>query len=444
MVPTDELAGRAQNTGPDSRTPATHVEPTQELRPTRAAGAPVGRPQASASKLIGALRGLKAIALARATSRAIAKLSDRVPFTPLSFLALVAAPGLAVFLYFVFMASDQYVAEARFAVRLAPNVQVRDAAAGASQGLGFGGMPQLAGQDAYIVADYLKSRAVLTDISPKIDIAGVYQRPEADFWARLKADPSVEELEAYWRSKVSTAVDGPSGIVTLTVRAFRPDDAQRLASLCLEASELLVNSLSQRARKDQVQKAEEEVRRAEAQLRQALTDLRQLRDKQGFIDPLSAAKSASQLLLAALSERAKLQSDLFVLSRAMVENAPTTKVVRDRLDSIDAQITQLRSQLTNQSEEATTISAALVAYEELDLRRVFAEKLHVLSQNLLERARAQAQQQQVYVSVFVPPARPEEAKYPERFIMSGLIAGILLMLWSIMTLTIAAVRDHLR
>ena len=83
MVPTDELAGRAQNTGPDSRTPATHVEPKQELRPTRAVGTPVGRPQASASKLIGALRGLKATALARAASRAIAKLSDRVPFTGL-------------------------------------------------------------------------------------------------------------------------------------------------------------------------------------------------------------------------------------------------------------------------------------------------------------------------------------------------------------------------
>lgn len=362
----------------------------------------------------------------------------------LTFMVFVAIPSTAAFIYFVLIASGQYSAEARLAVRYAPSVQVRDTVTGASQTMGFGGVPQLAGQEAFIVADYLKSRAVLNDISSKIDIIQIYQRPEADFWARIKQDPTIEDLETYWRKKVSAAVDGMSGIVTFSVRAFRPEDAATLARLCLEASEALVNTLSWRARQDLLRKAEDEVARAETLLRQALVEMRRLRDKQGFIDPVSAAKSTSQLLLAALTERAKLQTDLFVLSRAMVENAPTTQVVRNRLDSIEVQIRQLRAQLTDQSAEAKTISAALVEYEEAESKRIFAEKLHILAQNMLERARNQAQQQQVYISVFVPPSIPEHAKYPERLTMSTLVFGILFMLWSVMALTVAAIRDHVR
>ena len=371
--------------------------------------------------------------------------AGRLPPMLASFVAAVVIPSLFVILYLAFFASDQYVAELRLAVRQQQNDLAQESSSlkGALAAISSGSAPQTATQEAYIIAQYLRSRAAIDDLSRRVNLAAIFQRPEADFWARLKQHPSAEALQSYWTGMVSTAVDSSSGIVTVKVRAFRPEDAKQLADAFLAVSEELVNNLSTRARQDALKKSEDEVRRTEGLLRDALVELRQLRDREGFMDPLAAASSTSKLLLAALAERGRLQSDLFVLNRAMSTNAPTVTALKDRLDSIDAQIDQMKGQLTSKSAERKTISASLVKFEELELQRIFAEKLHELAQNALERARQRAEQQQLYLSVFLPAYLPEEARYPERLLLSAIIPTILLVLWSIVALTVAAINDKM-
>jgi capsular polysaccharide transport system permease protein len=387
-------------------------------------------------------------ALAAATAPARDTIWDwlrKIPPLWASFIVVVVVPSLMTIFYLAFLASDQYVAEARFSVRTAQIAQSQDnTLQNAAANLASGAMPQLAGQDAHIVADYLRSRAAIEDLSPRMNLQDIFQRPGTDFWARLKKQSTAEEFQSYWSSMITTSVDGPSGIVTITARAFRPDDAKALAEACVEISESLVNKLSERARNDALREAEAEVRRTEGLVRDALVGLRIFRDQEGFIDPVSAANSTSHLLLGALSERVRLQSDMFVLSRAMGPSAPSITSLKDRIDGIDAQIEQLRGQLTGKSADGKTVSSALVRFEELDLQRIFAEKLYTLAQNALERARVRAQQKQLYLSVFVPPYLPEEAKYPERLALSVIVPLVLLIIWSIFALTAAAVEDHLR
>ena len=371
-------------------------------------------------------------------------LLGRVRFVWVSFIIGVILPSLAAVLYLAFIASNQFVAEVRFSVRAQPAEQLNDPGLKNALSAGSSGtIPQIAPPEAYIVANYLKSRAAIEDLSGRVDVKGIYQRPEADFWAKLKSNPTAEDLQTYWASMIGTAVESTSGIVTAKARAFRPEDARSLAASFVGISEALVNTLSSRARADALRKAEDEVRRTEGMLRDALVAMRRLRDKEGFLDPISAATSTSKLLLAAMGERVKLQTDLFVLNRALATNAPGVVSLRNRIDSIDAQIEQLKSQLTNKSAEQQSISAALVRFEELELQRIFSEKLHTLAQNALERTRARAEQKQIYLNVFLPAYLPEEARYPERLALSLVIPLMLLIVWSILALTGAAINDHM-
>lgn len=380
----------------------------------------------------------------RSGAVAILTIGRRAPILWASFILGVLTPSLATVIYLAFIASDQYVAEARLSVRAAPLAQ-RQGIGGLPPlgGQGFGSMLQLADQDAHIVAEYLRSRAAVEDLSQRLDLVSMFRRPGLDFWARLQAAPKAEELVKYWTTMLRTSVDGPSGIVTISVRAFRPQDARELAEACVQLSEALVNKLSERARLDALRKAEEEARRAEGLLQAALRDLRAFRDKEGILDPGSAASSNAQLLLGAMAERGRLQTDLFVLTRALAPDAPTVKALKDRIDGMDGQIEQLRGELTNKSTQAKTLSSALVRFEELELQRIFAEKLFTIAQGGLERARSRAQQQQLYLTVFAPPYLPQEARYPERLAMSLVIPLVLLMIWSIFALTGLAIEDHL-
>jgi capsular polysaccharide transport system permease protein len=357
-----------------------------------------------------------------------------------SFILLVVIPAFITTVYLTFIASDQYVAEARFAVRGLQSQSSVDKNQSSLSVLGTTAV--IADQNAYIATNYIRSRAIVDDLSTSLDLRAIFRRPEADFWARLKSDATIDEFVTYWTSMVETYVDAPSGIVTVAVRAFRPDDAVALTQAVLGATEKLINDVSARARADAMQAAEAEVRRNEAAVRTALLDLRKFRDREGFISPTSEATSTSTLLLQLMGEKIKLQNELFVASRAMSATAPTVKTLQAGLDALDGQIEHLKSQLTGNSPEGRTVSSSIVQFEELELKRVFAEKLYTMSQDALERARLRAERQNLYVSVFVQPMLPEDSRYPQRVALSLIIPIGLLIVWGILALIGAAIEDH--
>jgi capsular polysaccharide transport system permease protein len=359
----------------------------------------------------------------------------------LSFIFFVVLPSLVAILYLAFIASDQYVSESRFILHSA-QTDSGSKTQSALTSVGSGSLPSLTGQEAYVVTGFIHSHAIINDLSREMDIRAIFRRPEADFWATLKANATAEELLKYWNGMITTSVDGPSGIVTVYARAFRPDDALQLAQAIVRASERLANDISVRARNDAMSRAEAEVRRSEGLVRQALADMRVYRDKEGFIDPIKAATSTSELLLQTMSEKIRLQNEYFATSTSLASNAPTLQTLKVRLQGLDKQIDELKAKLTGNSQEGKTIAASLIKFEELELQRVFAEKLYSMAQDILERARLKAEQQNMYVSTFVPPGLPQEAKYPERLALSFLIPLGLLILWGIFAFIGAAINDH--
>lgn len=374
---------------------------------------------------------------------AVAAPRTRPPAYLISFIALVVAPAFATAIYFAFLASDQYVAETRFAVRSAQIQSLSDNVNSALSSISMSiATPTMAGQDAYIISTYIRSRAIVDDLSRTLDLGAIFRRPEADFWARLKDNASIEDLVAYWQGMVSVYVDAPSGVLTVTVRAFRREDALALSNAVIAASEALANSISARARDDAMKRAESEVRRSEVKVVAALADLRAFRDKQGMIDPVSAATSTGALLANVLAEKIKVQNNLFVAVRAMSEDAPTVQAMKTRLEGLDRQIDDLKGKLTGGAAGAATIAGVISQFEQLELQRQFAEKLYQMAEDGLERARQKAEAQNIYVTVFVPPALPQEAKFPERLSLSLLTPIGLAIVWGIFALIGAAVDDH--
>jgi capsular polysaccharide transport system permease protein len=83
------------------------------------------------------------------------------------------------------------------------------------------------------------------------------------------------------------------------------------------------------------------------------------------------------------------------------------------------------------------------SYDELESERHFAEAAYQHALEALDRARINADRQQIYVADFVPPSLPEKSLYPRRWRSLGLVFGAALILWGIGNLTVRSVRDHL-
>jgi capsular polysaccharide transport system permease protein len=363
----------------------------------------------------------------------------RLSLTLLSFLVVVMMPTALAAVYYLLIAADQYVAEFRFGLRSAEPAQAENTTL-----LAVNAAPLQTALDSYAVAQYIASRAIVDDLDHRLDLRRMFSTAAADWPARLQLPITVEELVTYWQRQLDAFFDPVNGTIIVRVRAFTPTEALRLAQAVLASSERLVNVLSERARRDALQNSEADVVAAERRLGMALAHLRDYRDKQGLIDPRKAADANAALSARLNDELAHAGANLATLRQFMAANAPAVKLLQAHIDSLKAQQSAVESEATETARSRQqTLSQLMGSYDELESERHFAEAAYQHALEALDRARINADRQQIYVADFVPPSLPEKSLYPRRWRSLGLVFGAALILWGIGNLTVRSVRDHL-
>ncbi len=183
--------------------------------------------------------------------------------------------------YLAFFASNQYVAEFRFAVKDATMQSTTQATSNLISAIGGSGGS--VAYDNYLVADYLLSRQATEELQQRINVTQLYARREADWWARFDPSQPMEKFVGYWQSMVTAHYDQVTGIAIARVRAFTPEDALLIANSLVTMSEELVNRIANRAQNDAVRFAQREVERAEERLKAIRAKLTEYRNRVGVI-----------------------------------------------------------------------------------------------------------------------------------------------------------------
>lgn len=344
--------------------------------------------------------------------------------TRTSFLLCVVAPSILLTIYYLFIASSQYYSEARFAVRAGDTTSLDTVTA-------LTGLPSVTQfQDSTIVVEYLKSRAIVEALEQKIQLSTLFNKSDVDWFSRLQVGAPIEETVSYWRRQVTTSVEMPSGIITVRVNAFSPEDAVTITRAVVDLSEQLVNQLGERARRDLISASEHEVARAEERLREARSALKDWRNDVGMLDPTTAAEGIQGLIATLKAEQLKLRQEISTGSRTLNANAPQLQLLKWREEATQEQIDILERQLTSPAGQGkNTISSVITRFEEIELNRTLAERMYTLAASNFERARINSERQQLYLNTFVQPSLADEPSGPKRTrnILLGILA--LICLW---------------
>src|SRR5215510_125450 len=157
------------------------------------------------------------------------------------FWALVGLPTLVAGVYYFAIASDLYLSEAKFIVRSPKQVQTNTIGA-LLQSTGLG----RAVDDTAVVQDFIMSRDAVRKLEQQDNLRAIFGRPEGDFVTRFPGVLLRSDFEALFRRYdwfVSVEADATTGVTTLRVKAYRPEDAHAVAGALLRYSEQLVNEL---------------------------------------------------------------------------------------------------------------------------------------------------------------------------------------------------------
>jgi capsular polysaccharide transport system permease protein len=358
-----------------------------------------------------------------------------------SFLLCVVIPSLSYLFYGAFIASNEYVAEARLTVRASQEQKTQGLDASSIIGKLTGGSSKSTVQDAFIVLNYIKSRAIVADLGGRDYLEKIYSRSDADFFSRLGKGANLEELWDYWKGKVKANLDTMSGIVTLQVQAYTPEDAMKTAQAIVDLSEQLVNGVSKRSRSDAVERAEAEIKLSAHKLGQARQQLLEFRNANVLIDPMTRAKSIGEMIGQLTIERLELDNNLRSMFGVLAADSPSQRLQRTRLATLDEQIASLKQKLTS-SKANDTVSAQLATFEELELNEKFTEKMYQVAQASYEKARQERDKQLLYLVVVVHPTTPEAATYPQVPLTSALFFASMVIMWGVGALLVAAIKDQ--
>ena len=353
------------------------------------------------------------------------------------FWAIVGLPTLIAGVYFFGIASDLYVSEVKFVVRGPAKAPVTAISAMLQSAAGSS-----ASEDTYVVHEYLMSRDAVRRLEQEDDLRSLFGRPEGDLITRF---PGIlfwrKDFEALYKTYgrfVSVQIDSASGVSALVVKAYRPEDAQRIARGLLTFSEELINALNERARRDALAVFQREVDTTEQKIARVQSQLTAYRVQQKMLDPKSAASGPVELLALMNGQLANSKGQLAEIIKNS-PNSPQIPLVRTRIASLEKLITEERAKITGDNNSVVT---ALSEYERLDVQRLLAEKTLASALAALESARLEAQRQQLFLETVAQPNLADYPLYPKRVNSFATIVVSCLLLYGIAWLLVAGVREH--
>lgn len=362
-----------------------------------------------------------------------AKFFRRYPF-----LLFVVLPTIASAIYYTFIAADQYVSEARFVVKTQGRTQTQ--MSGLASLLQTTGLS--AGQEQTTeVISYIQSRNALERISKTVPIRDMYKSPAIDVLGRYPApwrSDRFENLYGYYLDMVNAHTDQESGLAILTVRAFSPQDAQKINKLLLDESEQLVNRLNAKARETAISEAERRVLHAEGRVKAARIALAAYRNDELLLDPAKQASGVLEVSNKLAAEQAALRAQLETMTRTAPNN-PSIPALRRQIEALGR---QSASQSGRAVGGQSAISSKLGGYENLALEQEFAAQTLTAANASLEQARADAARQQFYLERVVEPNLPDLSRVPNRLGKILTIAGTALCLYLIGWMLVVGILEH--
>jgi capsular polysaccharide transport system permease protein len=342
------------------------------------------------------------------------------------FLGIVVVPIFLVAVYFFLIAAPRYVSEASFIVRSAANQGPQGSfGSGAAMGaasLSSAGAP---GDFADAVNSYILSRDMVDQLENENALRSVLLRRESDFLFRF---PNIyrrddrEQLYYHYLKMVSADLDKTSGITTVSITTFRPEDSQNLVNALLQHAEELINRLNDRMMKDAESYAQSVVKRAQDHVVDVGLRLVEFRNSVGSVDPSRESASALEQIAQMTTELAEMQASL-QQQISLSPSSPAIPPLRERIRTYQEQIEREKLKIVGADR---SLAAKLSEFERLTLERQLAAREMDSALASLTATRQDAQRQHLYLQRITGPNFADEAKYPRR--MLGVTVALVLFL----------------
>jgi capsular polysaccharide transport system permease protein len=353
-------------------------------------------------------------------------------------LITVLLPTLFAIVYYGFIASNMYTSESRFVVR-SPQRQQSSSVLGS---ILSGSIFARSQDEAYAVHNYILSRNALIELDKSLNLRESFASKGNDILTRFPtpfSDDSFEALYRYYQSHIDIVYDNTSGITTLRTTSHSPELSKLMNNQLLAISEHLVNDINERARSDLLQYASSELQQAQLRAKEASVAVAAFRGQRSVFDPEKQASLQIQQL-------SKLQDDLLATKTQLAQikslspDNPQIPVLQGRSNLLQTEINNETSRVMGRGD--ASLAGKTADFERLSFDKVFADRQLASALLALESARNEGLRKSLYLETIVSAIAPDQASEPKKLRMILLILAFGLLLYAVLSLIVAGIREH--
>lgn len=354
---------------------------------------------------------------------------------------LFVVPVALATLFYSLVAADRYASVAVVSVRDTSSSTSLTSTSSVAALLGGGAGASFSLLDTLLVQNYIQSSDLLLKIDKRLNLRAHYSAPRWDFLFRLPSNARREDFLAYFRNRVRVTLDETSGLLTIEAQGFDPVFAQKIAQAVVAETEAVLNDNAHRIARDRLAFAEEEIQRVAKKQAQARADLLAFQTQHRLLDPISQATANSALTASLQATQAKQESDLKAAEAYLSEDSLQVRSLRSQLDATKAQIEVERLRATG-TVDGSQLPALASQYQSLLSLAGFADDEYKMALMTVEQARMDTVRKLKTLMVIEPPTLPDLATYPNRIIDWLTVLAVCGMIFTIVRLAMATIREH--
>jgi capsular polysaccharide transport system permease protein len=353
-------------------------------------------------------------------------------------LGLVVLPLLLYALYLGVFAADRFVSESIVTVRQSGG----DGGGVPGAAMLLAGINPPAHEDTMYVREFVRSLGLLLRLEQRLHLREHFSAQTADWPFRLPKDASQEAFLEYYRQRVEVLYDERSALLKVRAQGFDAAYAQKLGQAILDESERFVNETSHRIARERLRFAEGELELASNRLQKAKTEVLTFQNRYQLLDPTAQAAALGVLATELEASRSRLEAELGGLRAFLNDDSYQVKALLSRIAALDRQIEAERRRATGNTRRGERLNALAIDFQGLQLQADFARDAYKLALATVENARIDATRKLKSLVVVEPPSLPQTAEYPLRAYNMGTLLAICLLLYAIVRLVLATIREH--
>jgi len=339
--------------------------------------------------------------------------------------------------YWGTIASDRYISEAHIVVQQTqmPANQTMNLASI------LGGASAPNRSDQMLLRDFLLSIDMLEKLDKKLSLREHYSDQRRDPISRMWfKDLSTEWFYWYYLLRTTVEFDEYHGVLVIRAQAFTPEQAHAITSMLVEEGERHMNDIAHRLAQEQVGFIEKQVEQVYGRVMHARMAVVAYQNKQNLVSPEGTAENLFGIVNALEGQLTTLNTQRNAALGYLNPNSPTVMNFDLQIEAVKHQISKEQARLTSSNRQM--LNHTVEEFQRLKMNAEFAQGVYQSSLASLEQARLDAGRTIKMVSIIQSPSTPQYALEPRRIYNTVVFVLLTLIIFGIVSLIRAILRDH--